>query len=331
MLRSACLSARRPLLAAFAVAAACLAPAGCGLDRSGLEGSFGGGGSSPSLDAAFDTISVIAEGGRSGAGAGGSPVDGIGGISGSGGGSGAAGVMGAGGSGTGGFTAGGTGGRGIGGGSGVGGRGTGGAAVGTGGTIGVGGMLATGGTGGGAPCPTCAPCERCSSAGTCEIDPQSRWDLSVVSATLNPADPHNQPSAGTAWDGQSEVGGLLPDPFCELDVPFVDASGDPAVEVIGLVPAIADTLAPNWSTAVAPALPLLHPAGEPIRAGDLLAGGRPWVITIGDDDQGSLSPSGETMCQIEGPLETSDFRAGGFMRANVGSCFTANFKLLCHP
>jgi hypothetical protein len=225
------------------------------------------------------------------------------------------------------------------GGNGVGGRGTGGAPVGTGGANGGGGNGGGGDGGGGggrmgtggAQCQACAACERCSSTGTCEIDPQSRWDLSVLSATLNPTDPHNQPSDGTAWDGPQELGGPLPDPFCELGVPFIDQSGTPTVEVIGRVPSIRDTLTPSWSTAVAPALPLLHPVAEPIRAVDLLAGGRPWVITIGDDDGAAQFPSGETMCQIDGPLETSDFRAGGFARTNLDSCFTAIFKLVCHP
>jgi len=184
----------------------------------------------------------------------------------------------------------------------------------------------------GVQCQTCAACERCSGAGACEVDPESHWDLSVVSAILDQADPHNDPSDGPDWDLPPEPsGGSLPDPFCELDVPFIDAQGDPSIEVIGQVPAIIDTITPNWATAVAPAQPLLNPAAKPIRAGDLIAGGKPWFIVIGDDDAGSQSPSGEMMCQIDGPLTTSDFRTGGFVRRNLDSCVSATFKLTCHP
>jgi hypothetical protein len=329
--------------------------AGCGLDRSGLEGTFGGGGSPSNVDAAFETITIIAEDGRTGAGgaaseggAGGDDLD-------------DGGQPGSGGSGSGGVSGGGAGGTGVGGATGVGGQ------PGVGGTMGVGGRIGTGGagvggmgtggmgTGGcnsltcptgccmgstcvptptaqrcgraGVQCQTCAPCERCSGAGACEVDPESHWDLSAVSAILNAADPHNKPNDGTDWDLEQEpVGGPLPDPFCELDQ-FVASS----VQVVGQAPALIDTITPNWSAALAPERPLLHPEAAPIRAGDLMPGGPAWLIWIGDDDGGSLFPSGETVCQIDGPLTTADFRAGGFMRNNVDSCASATFKLTCHP
>ncbi|HET6147953.1 MAG TPA: hypothetical protein VFH68_10520 [Polyangia bacterium] len=265
--------------------------AGCGLNQAGLGGPSGVGGSSPGLDAG-----APGEGGAGGAGGDGDDL-GAGGQPGSGG---------------------------RGGGMGIGGDGAGGDSVGAGG--------APGGTGGatgigGAPCQTCAACERCTAAGTCEVDPESHWDLSVVSATLNQTDPYNTPAQGLDWDLDLEpVGGPLPDPFCELDQLVMSS-----VRVVGQARALTDTVTPNWSTALAPDRPLLHPAGAPIRAGDLMPGGPAWLIWIGDDDGGSLFPSGETMCQIEGPLTAIDFRAGGFVRSNVASCLSATFKLTCHP
>jgi hypothetical protein len=318
----------------------------------GGDGGAGGGGGGRSGGGGAD----------GGAGVGGRPGGGTGGHG--------AGGSGIGGSGTGGAGLGGRpggvgGATGVGGKTGVGGMTGIGGATGFGGTTGVGGLMGVGGrgtgggpgTGGGAggacnpttcpngccagatcvtnlspqmcghagaQCQACAACERCPASGACVVDPESQWDLAVVSAVLNPVDPADPPELGGVWDVPGEpAGGPLPDPFVLLDLPFPT--------VIGQVPPILDTVTPNWSTQLAPDPPLLNPAGQPLRAGDLLAGGVPWLILITDDDSGTTPPSGEIMCQIDGPLQAADFRAKGFTRTNVDSCFSATFKLTCHP
>jgi hypothetical protein len=172
----------------------------------------------------------------------------------------------------------------------------------------------------GAACIACAPCNRCSGTGTCELDPTSLWDIWAVSATLTETDPSVEPPDEPNWDlASGEVGGSLPDPFVELDLLA------PALTSLGHTATIVDTLAPDWST-LSPATSALLTPRMPIAAIDLM-GGRPWLIVIGDDDAGV--PSGETICQIGGPLVPDDFRAGGFKRSGVDSCYTASFKLSC--
>jgi hypothetical protein len=225
------------------------------------------------------------------------------------------------------------------GGSGSGGNGNGDAGADSGGLIGVGGQIGVGGRGaGGTPglggaggavttvcTPACGPCERCTAAHTCEVDPASLWDLAAVSASLNPIDPFAPAASPATWDVAGEpIGGPLPDPFCQLEIP--------SKQLVGRTATITDSLAPNWS-ALAPATSAqVNPAGTPLRAGDLMAGGQPWLLWIGDDDVGVEGVTlGEMMCQISGPLTTADFHAGGFTRTNVESCFSATFKLTCRP
>jgi len=163
----------------------------------------------------------------------------------------------------------------------------------------------------GAQCQPCAACDRCSGAGACELDPESKWDFAALSAVVSPIDPNSASTMGSDWDVPHEpVGGPLPDPFCELYMPVLT--------LIGQLPSIPDTLTPGWSALTAPAAPLLHAAAAPLRAGDLVAGGKAWRVSIGDDDSGSIFPSGETICTINGPLQASDFHAGGFTRHRRG-------------
>jgi hypothetical protein len=177
---------------------------------------------------------------------------------------------------------------------------------------------------GGGACQPCAPCDRCSVAGTCELDPTSLWDLWAVSAALNPIDPNIKAPASTTWDLDSgEVGGTLPDPFVELDI-----LAQP-VTTLGHTATIVDALFPNWTGLPTATQALLNPVA-PLTASDLM-GGRQWQIVVGDDDVGVASAtSGETMCQIDGPLVPADFRNGTFTRIGVDSCFSATFRLTCH-
>jgi hypothetical protein len=269
-------------------------------------------------------------------------------------------IVGTGGMGAGGMIVG-TGGMGAGGtiigtgGMGTGGRGTGGTIVGTGGMgtggmsdggtiIGTGGMsdggtiIGTGGMGaGGNPgmggmgpppvcTPACGPCQRCTASHTCELDPASTWDLAAVSAAVMPDDP-NVLGAMKNWDIPSgEIGGVLPDPFVELD--FLTTT----INSVGHTTPIIDTLLPNWGALMPATQAMINPPGSPVRASDLMAGGKIWQISVLDDDiDASTVPFGETVCAIGGALTSSDFLNGGFTRTNVNSCFSISIKLTCHP
>lgn len=75
--------------------------------------------------------------------------------------------------------------------------------------------------GGGAACTVCAPGFLCT-AGSCAVDPASRWDLYLGQLTVN-----TTTLAGDAWD---TLGGA-PDPFVEIRVGSETAT--PAVTGVG--------------------------------------------------------------------------------------------------
>ncbi|MES1165328.1 MAG: hypothetical protein ABUR63_06215 [Verrucomicrobiota bacterium] len=278
-------------------------------------------------------------GGGSGSGTGGAGTGGAG-TGGAGTGGAGTGGAGTGGAATGGAATGGaaTGGRGTGGaatgGAATGGRGTGGAATGGANTGGMGTGGATPfcgpatcangccagtvcvtnlsaqqcGHGGGA-CALCGGCLRCSTTGTCEVDPMSRWDLTAVSAVINPLFPD-----GTNWDiGNERLAGPLPDPFAQFEMP-VDSP-------LGATTTLVDTLTPAWNE------PIVL-GGATLRARDLLPGGQSWLLWLGDEDNGALA---DVMCEISGPLDQSAFISGGFVRTNLQSCRSVTMKLTCRP
>jgi hypothetical protein len=166
---------------------------------------------------------------------------------------------------------------------------------------------------GGFQCAPCAGCQRCSTAGACQLDPASTWQVQAVSATLD-----DTTSSGGAWDRRNEpFGGSLPDPFVQLDVQ-VD---QPSVRSLGWTTTLVDTVTPIWNE-------LLHPQNMPIKASDLLPGGQAWQIWVGDEDDNQL---GQVMCELDGPLAASDFAAGGFTRTNLDACQSVKIALICVP
>jgi hypothetical protein len=177
---------------------------------------------------------------------------------------------------------------------------------------------------GGQACQSCGACQRCSATGACEIDPNSHWAMAAASAVLSAIDP-NDVAPATAWDLPGEkFGGSRPDPFCQLEMP--PSSG------VGVTATINDSLTPNWGGLTTPAAAMLHPAGTTLRAGDLLPGGMPWLIWVGDDDGVVSGQSvGELMCELDGPIDAAAFQAGGFTRTNLGACASVTIKLSCQP
>jgi hypothetical protein len=133
--------------------------------------------------------------------------------------------------------------------------------------------------------------------------------MSAVSATVD-----QNFSDGTAWDlpGQP-FGGKLPDPFAQFEMPTGSA--------IGWTTTLIDTTMPVWNE-------LLEPANTALTASDLLPGGQPWRVWIGDEDAGGF---GEVMCDVNGPVTAADFLAGGFTRTKVSSCQTVSIALACVP
>jgi hypothetical protein len=162
---------------------------------------------------------------------------------------------------------------------------------------------------GGAACQACASCQRCSSAGACELDPMSHWQMTAVSAVLAKKTP-----GGRDWDPNGEpFGGPLPDPFAQFEMPVGTA--------IGWTSTLIDTTTPMWNE-------LLVPTGTAVQASDLLQGGMPWQIWIGDED---ANQQGQVMCEINGPIATAAFNVGGFSRTNIGSCLSVQIALMCVP
>ena len=173
-------------------------------------------------------------------------------------------------------------------------------------------------------CQLCGACERCSSAGACELDPASFWDISALSAALNPSDPDAAAPQAPNWDLPSgDVGGILPDPFVELDIL------SPAPTVVGRTVTVVDTVVPVWHMLDPPSAGLLT-GGGPIAASDLLAGSPTWMIRVIDEDSGIPgAPASDLMCQFAGPVSVAEFGARGFTR-NGGGCYSLSVQLVCH-
>jgi hypothetical protein len=160
----------------------------------------------------------------------------------------------------------------------------------------------------GAACVRCAACQRCAADGSCELDPASHWALTAGSAALAP-----RKTDGSLWDGLSgDVGGVLPDPLVELEVPLGN--------LIGRATTLNDTIIPNWNESLQGSEPSLP-------ASALLPGADPWVLWVGDQDTDTAA---ELMCEID-TLTAADFSAGGFTRSNVGSCIMLTVRLTCQP
>ena len=115
---------------------------------------------------------------------------------------------------------------------------------------------------------------------TCELDPASTWDLAAISAAVSPMIPTCRPPDSTNWDPPSgEIGGVLPDPFVELDFLTTRDHSDRSHRHRS-----STRCCPNWGALVPATLALLNPPGSPMRASDLMAGGKNWQISVFDDD-----------------------------------------------
>jgi hypothetical protein len=118
------------------------------------------------------------------------------------------------------------------------------------------------------------------------------------------------------------VGGRLPDPLVQFEMPPLPPSGRPMPgAVIGDTTAKTDTLSPTWNESI------LQP-GTSLRAGDLLAGGKPWVLWVGDDD---TQQSADLVCQVMSPMDPAAFVSGTLAETNLDSCLSLTIQLTCQP
>jgi hypothetical protein len=162
---------------------------------------------------------------------------------------------------------------------------------------------------GGAACHECEGCQRCSATGECELDPESHWELACISAQIE-----SRPPDDFDWDPAfGAVGGRRPDPFCQFEMP--PGSG------LGITSTVIDSLMPVWNQP-------LHPVGTTLRAGDLMAGGMPWIIWVGDEEDNAR---GEIVCTMFQPMPLSAFEGSPFIRSNFGSCNVLTVQLTCRP
>jgi hypothetical protein len=164
----------------------------------------------------------------------------------------------------------------------------------------------------GATCAPCGGCQICSSMGQCQIDSASRWTITAVSAQLKQAN----------WDRPTgEVGGPLPDPFCEFENP----AGQVTTTTAGVTDTVIDTLNPTWNQ-------VITPAGMTVSASTLMATNPTWQIWVGDDD-GCASPNclADVACTIRQPITDAQLRAGQVVVTNRMSCNSVTIDFMCQP
>jgi hypothetical protein len=168
---------------------------------------------------------------------------------------------------------------------------------------------------GGVECVACGPCQTCTAAGSCDIDPASTWDIVCVSAKLASTQPN-----GAAWDPSAPgPNGPLPDPFCQYE--RVSGLVDPSNAAV--TSTITDTLTPMWSQNVTP-------AANPPTASWLLSSSTGWRLWVGDDDGCTASGCvAQEACEIDGPLPKSALETGTLVIENRASCVQLYVKFNC--
>lgn len=174
---------------------------------------------------------------------------------------------------------------------------------------------------GGVACAACDHCFKCSSSGSCELDPASTWNVICGAATIE-----STQANGTMWDpstGQGGPGtggpgtggpgtgtGTLPDPVCQF-VSGVTVQRQTAIAM--------DTLMPAWNAVVS----------STSSAKTLMSTTSRWSVTIVDDDGGGTFVLGDNICQVTPSLTVEDFSTGKLTFENVGRCVTLSLQLVC--
>jgi hypothetical protein len=168
---------------------------------------------------------------------------------------------------------------------------------------------------GGQACKACMPCEMCTGAFVCDIDPNSDWTIVAVSASVD-----SSPSRGGNWDpAGGMVGGKDPDLFCQFEQPPKVVNNT----TTGVTDTIKDVFSASWNT-------VITPSGKFVKASDLMTTQKPWRLWVGDDDGCGLNGCvGETMCEIDPPLSASVLHTGTLTKDNYMFCKSLVLKFLC--
>jgi hypothetical protein len=168
------------------------------------------------------------------------------------------------------------------------------------------------GNGGGA-CSTCGTCLLCTTAGACDVDPSSTWNIVCGQATLAAS-----PPGGGTWDPRTaSANGTNPDPFCEFEMPAASLGN------AGSTIVLPDTFTPVWNTDVTP-------GGRSIKAKDLMSPSGNWRLWVGDDDGCTVRGCvALPACQINQPLAASALISGQLVATNLQSCVSLTVKFLC--
>ncbi|HXU64131.1 MAG TPA: hypothetical protein VN962_20670, partial [Polyangia bacterium] len=170
----------------------------------------------------------------------------------------------------------------------------------------------------GAACTSCGPCQQCSANGQCAIDPSSQWTIVAENAQVT-----KTPPAGSSWDSaRGDVGGSLPDLFCEYENP----AGDVTPTTAGVTSTVTDVYSASWNETITP-------TGVTVSASALMASKPAWRIWVGDEDcAGPTSitcSSGQTACSYQQPISAAALMSGGLSIANVQSCVSLNLLFMC--
>jgi hypothetical protein len=173
------------------------------------------------------------------------------------------------------------------------------------------------GTRGGA-CMACGPCQLCSAAGQCAIDPNSQWTIVAQSAQVT-----HSPPAGGSWDAaRGDLGGNLPDLFCEYENP----AGDITPTTAGVTSTVTDAYSASWNETITP-------PGVTVSASALMAAKPAWRIWVGDEDcsnaAGTNCTSGQTACSYQKPISAADLLSGSLTLSNVQSCVSLDLGFVC--
>jgi hypothetical protein len=161
----------------------------------------------------------------------------------------------------------------------------------------------------------CGRCHVCNTdTKVCQIDPDSTWTITAVSASIAPKQPN-----GADWDAPGEDGtGPEPDPFCQFEgvQDKLDSAFDGASKIV------TDSTMPIWNDVVTP-------AGHPVAASKLMSTSLSWKLWVGDDDGcGPTSCVAQEICEIH-TLSANALERGEALFEDVGSCESLVLKLDC--
>jgi hypothetical protein len=168
----------------------------------------------------------------------------------------------------------------------------------------------------GAACTACGPCQLCSGAGQCAIDPSSQWTIAAHSARVTLSAPN-----GGAWDPpRGDLGGAAPDLFCEYENPVNAVTPTTA----GVTSTVIDAYSATWDQTITP-------AGMTVSASTLMAARPAWRIWVGDEDCSTPNncTAGQVACSYQQPIGAATLMSGALSISNLQSCVSLDLQFTC--